>query len=142
MRRLFLSIAALLVASVQARAAGPAPDQQDPIRDRLFPPELIMQHQAELGLQEQQRTAVMKEVAAFQSQMVDVQWRMSAAAEELAHLLDAARVDEARALAQADKVMALERDVKKSHLALLIRIRNLLNDAQRAQLAKLRAQNP
>ena len=99
-----------------------------------------MQHQAELGLEERQRNAVMKEVAAFQSQMVDVQWRMSAAAEELAHLLDAPRVDEARALAQADKVMALERDVKKGHLALLIRIRNLLSEAQRAQLAKLRTQ--
>jgi hypothetical protein len=38
--------------------------------------------------------------------------------------------------------MALERDVKKSHLALLIRIRNLLSDAQRAQLAKPRAPAP
>jgi len=65
---------------------------------------------------------------------------MSAAAEELAHLLDAPRVDEERALAQADTAMALERDVQKGHLALLIRIRNLLSEAQRAQLAKLRTQ--
>jgi Spy/CpxP family protein refolding chaperone len=101
-----------------------------------------MQHQAELGIDERQRGALMKEVAAFQSQIVDVQWRMTSAAEELARLLDAPRVDEARALAQADKVMALERDVKRSHLALLIRIRNLLTDAQRAQLARLRPPGP
>ncbi len=142
MRSVCVSIAILLAVPFRASAAGPGPDQQDPIRERLFPPELIMQHQAELGLEERQRNAVMKEVAAFQSQMVDVQWRMSAAAEELAHLLDAPRVDEARALAQADKVMALERDVKKGHLALLIRIRNLLSEAQRAQLAKLRTPGP
>jgi Spy/CpxP family protein refolding chaperone len=143
MRSAYYSIAVLLVVAFRAGAAGPGPDpQQDPIRDRLFPPELIMQHQAELGIDERQRGALMKEVAAFQSQIVDVQWRMTSAAEELARLLDAPRVDEARALAQADKVMALERDVKRSHLALLIRIRNLLTDAQRAQLARLRPPGP
>jgi Spy/CpxP family protein refolding chaperone len=142
MRSLFFSIAVVLAVPFRASAAGPGPDQPDPIRDRLFPPELIMQHQAELGIDERQRTAFMKEVASFQSQIVDLQWRMTSAAEELARLLDAPRVDEARALAQADKVMALERDVKKSHLALLIRIRNLLTDAQRAQLARLRPPAP
>jgi Spy/CpxP family protein refolding chaperone len=147
----------LILASSQARAVGvsgdapegrstaaqapapPGPEAgQDPIRDRLFPPELILQRQAELGIDEKQRAALTKELAAFQSQIVEVQWKLGSAAEELAHLLDAPRIDEARALAQADKVMALEREVKRSHLGLLIRIRNLLTDAQRAQLAKLR----
>ena len=104
----------------------------------MFPPDLILQRQTELGIDEKQRAALTKELAAFQSQIVEVQWKLGSAAEDLAHLLDAPRIDEARALAQADKVMALEREVKRSHLGLLIRIRNLLTDAQRAQLAKLR----
>jgi len=57
-------------------------------------------------------------------------------------LLDAPRIDESRALAQADRVMSLEHDVKKSHPALLIRIRNLLTDEQRAELAKMRKAEP
>ena len=143
MRRRFLPIAVLLMLGFQARAGGgPDPQQQDPIRDRLFPPDLIMQHQAELGIDERQRDVLTKELAAFQSRIVDLQWKLSSAAEDLARLLDVPRVDEARALAQADKVMALERDVKKSHLALLIRVRNLLTDEQRAQLAKLRKPAP
>jgi len=132
----------LLVLGLQGAAAVADPQQQDPIRDRLYPPDLVMQHQAELGIDDRQRTAMAKEQAAFQSQVVDLQWQMSSATAELARLLDAPRIDEARALAQADKVMALEREVKKSHLALLIRVKNLLNDAQRAQLAKLRRPAP
>ena len=63
---------------------------------------------------------------------------MQAAVEELVKQLDAPRVDEGRALAQADKVMGFERDVKRAHLGTLIRIKNVLTDAQRAKLATLR----
>jgi hypothetical protein len=38
--------------------------------------------------------------------------------------------------------MALEREVKRSHLTLLIRVRHLMSDAQRAQLAQLRPRSP
>jgi Spy/CpxP family protein refolding chaperone len=139
MRARASSIALLLVLGFQTGARADADPQRDPIRDRLFPPELVMQHQGELGIDERQRAALTKEMAAFQSQIVDLQWRLSSAVEELARLLDEPRIDEGRALAQADRVMALEHDVKKTHLGLLIRIRNLLTDAQRAELAKLRA---
>lgn len=137
-----LPIPLLLILGFQAAAGAGAEPQQDPIRDRLYPPDLVMQHQAELGIDDRQRAALTKEQAAFQSQIVDLQWKMSSAAGELARLLDAPRIDEARALAQADKVMALEREVKRSHLTLLIRVRNLLSDAQRLQLAKLRPRSP
>jgi len=128
---------ALLLAAATARAAPPDP-QHDPIQARLFPPDLIMRHQAELGIDDQQRAALSKEVADFQSRIVEVQWRLNAAREELAHLLDAPRIDEHSALAQADKVMMLEREVKRNHLGLLIRIRNLLTEDQRTQASRLR----
>jgi len=54
------------------------------------------------------------------------------------NLLDAARVDEAKVLAQADKLMGYEREVKRAHLTMLVRIRNLLTDAERAKLAAKR----
>ena len=34
--------------------------------------------------------------------------------------------------------MGLEREVKRTHLSLLVRIKNLLTDAQRAKLGELR----
>jgi Spy/CpxP family protein refolding chaperone len=97
-----------------------------------------MPKQRELGIDDRQREAIVKEIQGLQTRVVDLQWQMQAAVEELLKLLDTPRIDEARALAQAEKVMGIERDVKKLHLGTLIRIRNLLTDAQRAKLAALR----
>ncbi len=110
----------------------------DPIGSKLFPPDLIMDHQQELGIDQQQRDAILKEIERAHSQIFPLKWQMSGAAEQLAKALDAPKIDEDKALAQADKVMSLERDLKRAHLALLIRIRNLLTDAQRAKGAELR----
>jgi len=132
-------LVALVALAGVARADAPAPD---PIAQRLYPPELIMSHQQELGIDDKQREAIVKEVQALQNKVVEVQFQMSAAVEELTKLLDAPRVDEARTVAQADKVMGFERDIKRAHLGALIRIRNLLTDAQRAKLAALRAKSP
>ena len=52
--------------------------------------------------------------------------------------MEAMRVDEAAALAQADRVMALEREMKRSQLQLLIRIKNALTQQQQDQLRELR----
>lgn len=132
-------LAALVLAGAVARADAPAPDV---IATRLYPPELIMGHQQELGIDEKQRDAIVKEVQALQNRVVEIQWQMQAAVEELGKLLDAARVDEVKTLAQADRVMGFEREVKRAHLTALIRIRNVLSDAQRAKLAALRAKLP
>ena len=125
----------LALASI-ARAEPQKAD--DPIGARLFPPELIMKHQRELGIDERQRDAIVAEVQRTQSQLVPMQWQMQGATEQLGSLLEAQQVDEARVLAQADKVMSLEREFKRAHLSLLIRLRNLLSDAQRGRLAELR----
>ena len=113
----------------------------DPIGEKLFPPELIMKHQQELGIDDRQREAILKEIERAHSQLFPTQWQMSAAAEQLSKALEAPKLDEGRVLAEADKVMALERDIKRAHLALLIRIRNVLSDAQRAKAAELRGKH-
>ena len=74
----------------------------------------------------------------MQSRFLELQWDVQAESEKMAKLLQASPVDEAALLAQADKVMGLEREVKRTHLSLLVRIKNLLTDAQRAKLTELR----
>ena len=125
-------------AAAQDRGERPSPPGADPIGSRLFPPELIMSHQHELGVDDAQRAAILKEIEKAQPALLEAQWQMQGATEALARLLEAPKVDELKALAQADKVMALERAIKRAHLGLLIRIRNLLTDAQRAKLSELR----
>jgi Spy/CpxP family protein refolding chaperone len=67
---------------------------------------------------------------------------MQAEAGKLAQLLRASRIDESAAIAQADKVLGMEREVKKAQLSLLIRIKNLLTPAQQDKLTELRRNNP
>ena len=111
-----------------------------PLRGVLFPPELVMRHSKDLDLSKQQRDAIIAEMQRTQSDLVPVQWEVQEETEKLRGMLSQSQVNEAEALAQAERVGSLEREVKKSHLALLIRIKNLLNDAQRAQLGTLAAE--
>jgi len=57
---------------------------------------------------------------------------------KLLKLLDGRTVEEARALEQADRVMGLEREIKRTHLGLLIRIKNMLTPEQQARLSEIR----
>jgi Spy/CpxP family protein refolding chaperone len=130
-------IAVLLSASVALAGPAPAPPD-DPFGRFLFPPELIMGHQTELGLDEAQRTAIKEAVKSSQSRFLELQWDLHAESEKLAGLLGRPRVDERAALAQAETVMNLEREIKKTHLSLLVRIKNLLSEEQQARLMEIR----
>ena len=132
--------AALLLALGLA-LASPGHAQQpgsDPMAEHVFPPELVMRHAAELGVDERQRAGIKDAVQKAQTRFVDFQFDLQGEAERLIKLLQARPVDEAAVLAQADKVMGLEREVKKTHLALLVRIKNLLTPAQQEKLMALR----
>ena len=136
-RTLSSTIGLLLLLGLDAWAQ-PAQPPADPLAQYVFPPELVMRHAPDIGLDERQRAAIKDAVVKTQSRFLDLQWDVQGEAEKMARLLQASPVDEAAVLAQADKVMALEREVKRAHLALLVRIKNVLTDAQRARLAELR----
>ena len=139
--RILLATAALAVGPAAA-AEGPPSPPPDPFAGKLFPPELIMTHQAEIGLEDKQREAIVKELEKAQAQFPRLQWQLQSASQQLSKLLDATQVDEAKALAQAGEVMKLETEIKRAHLGLLIRIRNVLSDTQRSKLQALRRASP
>jgi len=110
----------------------------DPLARYLVPPDLIMAHSTELNLAERQRAAIKSEVQKAQSKFIDMQCDMKEKTEKMSRLLQQTPADEARILEQADKVMALEREIKKTQLSLLIRIRNVLTADQMAKLEEIR----
>lgn len=128
---------ALVASLALAEVAGPPPGQ-DPVAQHVFAPDLVMRHAAEIGLDEKQRAAIKDAVIKMQSRFLELQWEVQAESEKMIRLLQASPVDETAVLAQADKVMALERDVKRTHLSLLVRVKNLLTDPQREKLKELR----
>jgi len=121
---------------------SPAASRQDPIADRVLPPELIMQYQKAIGLTDAQKNAVISEIKQAQSRTVDAQWDLQRAVEKLADLLGQDKVDERAVLAQLDKVLAVERDVKRTQLGLAVRLKNVLSPEQQRQLRELRAGQP
>ena len=53
-------------------------------------------------------------------------------------LLQQSPADETKILEQADRIMALEREIKCAHLSLLVRIKNALTPEQIAKLESFR----
>jgi Spy/CpxP family protein refolding chaperone len=106
--------------------------------DAVFPPGLVMRHQADIGLTTAQRDTINKAMSDAQSALTDVQWQAEAEREKLEKLLREPRVDEAAALAQADAVMRAEQRVKLAHLRLLVRIKNALTPEQQEKLQSVR----
>ncbi len=119
---------------------GPLAAQQppeDPMRDVLFPPEIVMQHQQAVGLSDEQKNTLKTEVRQAQTKFTELQWTLQDEVERLVALLKQPKVDEKQAAAELDKVLAAEREIKRTQLMLLIRIKNNLTPAQQIQLREL-----
>jgi Spy/CpxP family protein refolding chaperone len=137
---LLLILLALLNAPASADTS-PA-NQGDELAQNLFAPELVLKYRQEIGLDGRQSKAVKDLVQKAQNRFLDLQWDIQAETAKLTQFLRARPIDSTAALAQADRVLNLERDVKKAQLSLLIGIKNLLSSAQQEQLLELRRKNP
>jgi len=106
--------------------------------ENVFPPGVVMRHQGDVGLTDEQRAAITKQMEDAQKALVTLQWEVERESEKLGKLLAGARIDEGAALRQADQVMNAEQRLKKAHLTLLIRIKNDLTPEQQQKLRELR----
>jgi Spy/CpxP family protein refolding chaperone len=110
--------------------------------EQVFPPELVMRYQSELGLTSAQQEAMTRIMAETQAKLVELQWKSEAAMQALTKIMEKDTVDEAAALSQWDQLSEFEQQIKKMHLALLIRIKNQLTPSQQEKLRSLRAARP
>ena len=129
-----LLLLAFLPAAALAEAEGGG---DDPFARYLFPPDKIMGHSLEIGLEDAQKAAIRTEVQKAQPKFTDAQFELQAEAEKMVRLLQATPVDEARVLAQVDRILAIEKEIKKAQITLLVRIKNVLTPAQQARLAEI-----
>ena len=134
--------ATLVVALLWVATAFAQQPKDDPIARNLFPPELVMNHQNEIGLREDQRASIRSEIQKAQFKFIDMQWRLQDESEKMVLLLRQRPIDESKVLSQAEAVMNLEREIKKVQLSLLIRIKNTLTEEQQSKLSSLRNKQP
>jgi Spy/CpxP family protein refolding chaperone len=123
--------------TVFAQQQPQSPDN-DPIGRFLIPPELVMSQSEQIGLSEKQRATIKGEIQKMQAKFIDAQWDLQEQTAKMTQLLQQSPADETKILDQADKIMALEREIKRAHLALLVRIKNALTAEQIAKLEAMR----
>jgi Spy/CpxP family protein refolding chaperone len=134
-RTLLVLLAAALVSASPAIAAG---EKGDVFKGKLFPPNVILEHQAELKLSKQQFTAIKKAVVEVQSNVAEHEWDVREAYQSIMAELDKNPIDEDKALEYVSNALLAENQVKKQQMAMLIRLRNLLTEEQRTYLESTR----
>src|SRR5262249_11396550 len=110
------------------------PMHDDPLADAMFPPEMIMQHARELDLSQEQKTFMRNEIQKTTTRFNELQWQLQDAMEALHETMKASPVNEQQALTQLDKVLDAEREIKRLHIGMGIRIKNQLTPAQQQKL--------
>ncbi len=148
MRRLMTLAFVLLTATVSLAEPGGGsvgkprrggPGMGGPMDRSLFPPELVLMNQIALGLSGEQVALIKQQVNNTQVQVLDAQVRLHRVTEELQAALENTKVDEVAALGLASQAMDQERWVKSAHLALMIRVKNLLTEEQQEKARALKS---
>jgi allophanate hydrolase subunit 1 len=136
MRKEFLIVAMIMsLVAGTAMAAGP---KEDPFQGRLFPPNLILENQADLDLSKQQFTDIKAAVVDVQTKVAEHEWDLREAYQALLAELDKAPIDDKKVLELVDAALRAENEVKKQQVAMLIKLKNLLNEEQVAYLESVR----
>jgi Spy/CpxP family protein refolding chaperone len=138
--KILLLCAGLFLVNGTIQGQQPRPGN-DPVGDNLFPPELIMQNQKAIGLEEAQKSYIVSEISKAQGHFTELQWQLQEAMETLGTLLKRDAPDEEQVLAQLDKVLNLEREIKRAQITLMVRIKNKLTSAQQARLRDVRSKS-
>lgn len=114
----------------------------DPLGDVMFPPDMIMGHAHELGLTDDQKAFMRGEIQRTTTRFLELQWQLQDAMESLLKTMKSNAVDEQQALGQLDKVLDTERQIKRLHFSLGIRLKNQLTLEQQGKLRGMRMAPP
>jgi Spy/CpxP family protein refolding chaperone len=114
----------------------------DPLGDVMFPPDLILGHSRELMLSAEQKSFMRGEIQKTTTRFNELQWALHDAMEELHQTLESSSVNDQQALALLDKVLDIEREIKRLHFGMGIRLKNKLTAEQQAKLQSIRMGRP
>lgn len=133
--RFVLFLAVLWPGALTAQQAG---EVEDPFASVLFTAEEIMQHRRAIGLNDEQRDAITRLIEELQGRAVALQWRLLDETESVREALEGPRVDLDRVMDRFGEALNTEMDIKRAHLELLVRMKNVLTPQQQERLKALR----
>ena len=131
---LVLPVLALMPGALNAQVE----EEPDPFSTVLFTAEEIMQHRRAIDLNDEQRDAITRLIEELQGRAIGLQWRLLDETESVREALEGPRVDLDRVLDRIRRAMETETAIKRAHLELLVRIKNVLTAEQQEKLRELR----
>lgn len=114
------------------------PPMPDPLADVIFPPDMIMGHARQLNLTDEQKAYLRGEIQKTTTSFHELQWKLQDQMELLHDIMKSASVSEEQALGQLNKVLDIEREIKRLHFGMAVRLKNRLTPEQQDQLHKMR----
>ena len=124
------------------RQQPPPPPPMDPFADAMFTADMVMQHQRELGLTDEQKTFMRGEINRATTRFNELQWQLQDAMEALHETMKANPVNEQLAMSQLDKALDSEREIKRLRMEMGIRIKNKLTTEQQTKLRSMKGPKP
>ena len=128
----------LVSACLLATSAAAQEDKGDVFKGKLFPPNIILEHQAELDLSKQQFTEIKAAVVKVQANVAEHEWDIREAYLGMMAELDKTPIDEAQVLEYVGAALRAENEVKKQQVTMMITLKNLLSVEQVAYLESVR----
>lgn len=121
---------------------GQAEEDPDLFASVLFTAEEIMTHRRAIDLNDEQRDAITRLIEELQGRVVALQWRLLDDTQEVKNALQDPRVDLDLVMDRFQRALETEMAVKRAHLELLVRIKNILTPEQQDELRELRTREP
>jgi len=112
--------------------------QPDMFADSFFAPELLLQQAEAIGLTDDQLTSIQSALEKAQPRFQDLNLRLEKEKDALVALTRKDQVKEKAAIDQLDKMLDIERELRRTHVALMITLKNKLTAEQLAKLKEIR----
>ena len=110
----------------------------EPIDDFLFPPDLIVRAKEEVKLTDEQLKAFRDATDNVEPRFRELQERLKSENDAFIALVKPGRVDATAALAQLDKFLDAEREMKRAQIGFMLTVKNVLTPEQQAKLTAFR----
>ena len=146
---MILAVAFLLWGSKSTWAQQPPAEAQqpevhqppgDPIGENFIPPDMLIHNREALGLNDEQMEFLQGQFEKTRAHFTELQQKLGKEMDALTALLKSDRPDESKVLAQLDKVLDVEREMKRTHLSLMVGIKNKLTPEQFSKSIAIKGQ--
>jgi Spy/CpxP family protein refolding chaperone len=127
----------LIFVAVPLSATDKSDATADPFAGAFFSPDLVLLARDQIGLTQEQGAAFRTHLEKAQPKTDELRAKLKSETAALAALAKQDRVDEAAVIAQFDKVLDVERELKHLHVGLLVAIKNQLTPEQQNKLREI-----